>query len=109
MKKKFKIIATLFAVLFLIACIKENHSVRVKNNLAADVNSVKFGTATVGFVASGQTSGYVHIDTGTNLSCTVNKAAGGSITGTGKISGKGTHKWTIYISINGALTIQEDI
>lgn len=101
-----KIVAPLLIVFFT-SCLKENHSVRLQNNYAYQVNNFVAGTASIGNVAAGSTSEYKSISTGNfNISGTTTNNQ--SISGSGSITGKGTHKWTITLSSAGQVTIKED-
>jgi hypothetical protein len=100
---------SLFLVLtfLLSACLKENHSVRFKNNFSEQINSVKIGTADIGNVASGATSDYKSIQSG-NFTISGTSASGQPLNGTGTITGKGKHKWTVTLSNSGTIGIAED-
>jgi len=94
----------LFVILifFLFAECK-NHSVRVKNYLADDLHSLNVGSVQIGEVKSGEMTGYLPIPAGDFVVTANNR-----MIGSGKVNGYGKHKWTIYVSISGALSIAED-
>jgi len=55
----------ILSVIFLFtSCLKDNHSIRLKNNYNEQVDNVVIGTANIGTVAPGATSDYKSINTG---------------------------------------------
>src|SRR3954469_9466478 len=100
--KKIKFILLLsFLTLFLTSCFKENHSVRVKNDYSENLTDISIGTANIGQVDSGSTSGYTSMKTG-NFSISGHTVSGQTLSGTGSVTGKGTHKWTVTINYYGS-------
>ncbi len=104
-----KVICSLLitSIIFLSSCLKENHSIRLKNNYPESINNVVAGTAKIGNVASGATSEYKPIDTG-NFSISGTSSSGQTLSGSGSISGKGTHKWTMTLSSAGQISLVAD-
>jgi hypothetical protein len=94
-------------ILLFTACIKENHTVRFTNNYHLTINSVHIGTAFIGTVDPGQTSQYVKINAG-NFQITGTSSNGGALMGSGTISGKGKHKWTVALNSAGTVSMMED-
>jgi len=98
----------LLSILFLLtSCLKDNHSIRLKNDYPSQINKVVIGNAQIGDVASGTTSDYQPINTG-NFSISGTTNSGQSLSGSGSVSGKGRHKWTITVSGGGQISFTED-
>lgn len=99
----------LFAALLLpfTACVKENHQVRFRNYFRETITNVVIGSANIGTVPAGSTSGYKSINTG-NFSISGQTQNSGPLTGSGTLSGKGKHKWTVTLSAQGTIAISED-
>lgn len=107
MKSKLFYSILLIGIFIFSSCLKERHSVRLKNEYAYDVRNFTAGTANIGDVASGATSDYKSINTG-NFTISGTTSNGQSVAGSGSISGKGTHKWTITLGANGTCSVKED-
>jgi hypothetical protein len=88
-------------------CLKEKHSVRFENNFSQRIDNVVIGNASFGSVNPGVTTEYKPINTG-NFTISGTGANGGQLSGSGTISGKGTHKWTVTLSSSGGVSIAED-
>ena len=106
MKKTVYTLMIVFILLSFFSCLKENHSVRLRNNYSEQINGVTVGNAALGNIPAGSTSEYKAIHTG-NFSISGVTVSGKPLNGSGTISGKGTHKWTITLNAYG-LTIVED-
>jgi len=106
--KKIISLTFLAAIIFLFySCFKENHKIRFRNDYATTIFNAAAGSASFGSVPSGSVSDFQSISTGNfNISGTTN--TGRQLTGSGAVSGKGTHKWTITISTSGHVGIEED-
>jgi hypothetical protein len=107
MKKTITIALLVSLLTFFASCMKEDHSIRLRNDYPHQINNASAGSAQFGDVPSGSTSAYHHISTGSfNLNGTTNN--GQQLTGSGTLSGKGKHKWTITISAGGQISFTED-
>ncbi len=89
------------------ACLKENHTVRFRNNYNSTLTNIVAGNARLGTVTPGQTSGYQSINTG-NFTISGSAANGQVLQGGGSIKGKGKHKWTITLNSSGGISMAED-
>ena len=107
MKKITQIFAFIALLVTFTSCLKEKHSVRFENNFSQRIDNLTIGNASFGSVNPGATTEYKPINTG-NFSISGVSANGGQLSGTGTISGKGTHKWTVTLSSSGGISIAED-
>lgn len=107
MKKTFKTLLILAIVFLMASCLKENHSVRLKNDYYTQINNIRIGNADLGAVPPGQVSGYQSINTG-NFTISGNTNNGQELSGSGSISGKGKHKWTVTVTSTGGVEFKED-
>lgn len=106
MKKVVSVLFTATLLLLLSGCFKPDHSVRFSNKFSLEMTNVTIGNASIGTVAPGETSAYKSISTGNfNIS---GQSATGHLEGSGTISGKGKHKWTVTLGADGKITMQED-
>ncbi len=69
--------------------------------------SVTAGNAKIGTVENGKVSNYYAINSG-NFSISGMSSSGQNLSGSGSVSGRGTHKWTITLSSAGTLSISKD-
>lgn len=103
-----KLIPALFLFAILLAsCGKENHTIRFRNNYSQQINHVQVGSATIGDVQAGSTSDYHAINTG-NFTISGTSTSGQALYGSGSISGKGKHKWTVTLTSAGLISMAED-
>ena len=108
MKKTIKS-ALIFSVIFIFnSCVKEHHFIRFRNNYNEQFNNITIGTANIGSVAPGATSDYKSINSG-NSSIYGSSASGKSLTGSGSISGQGTHSWTMTLDRFGKISCIEEL
>lgn len=105
MKKTLLALVISLAVFF-VSCKKTEHSIRFTNNYTMEVQGVKAGATDLGTVPSGQSSAYASIPEG-DFSITGHTSTG-FLQGTGSVSGKGQHKWTITLGSDKILTLVED-
>lgn len=107
MKRVF-IIAFITAVIFTVSsCLKEKHQIRFKNDYAVTIINAGAGTARFGAVPVNKSSDYQSINTGT-FTIYGSTSSGQLITGSGTVSGKGSHKWTLTIDAAGQVGITKD-
>jgi len=106
------IVTKFFAVIVFIAifnsCLKTpNHSMRIKNLYSIAMTNVSINSTSYGSILSGATTDYKPIDEGnfTVSGATVN---GQTLTGSGTVTGNGTHKWTTTITSSGTLSLTLD-
>jgi hypothetical protein len=103
-----KLLAFTFVMVFFSSCLKDpNHSVRVKNQTGAVLVNVKIGNANFSRIEVGASSSYQPLDEG-DFSVSGTSQNGGIIEGTGKVKGRGTHRWTLTVPANGLLSFIED-
>jgi hypothetical protein len=107
MKKLISLASLSIFFLFFTSCFKEDHRIRFQNNFSLKINDVNAGNANLGSVNSGETTDYASIATG-NFNITGTATNGNKLQGSGSVSGKGKHKWTIKLSSTGGLSISED-
>jgi hypothetical protein len=107
MKKLLSISILVSALFLLTCCVKDDHTVRFKNDFNKTINNVVAGTAQLGTVAPGNTSDYKSINTG-EFKISGSAATGEQLTGEGTITGKGKHRWTITLSPSGIVSMSED-
>lgn len=107
MKKIIPLVLIATVILLFTSCLKENHKIRFQNNFSQTINNIVAGSAHIGTVGAGSTSGYFSINTG-NFSISGSTPAGQQLTGSGSITGKGTHKWTLVLSGSGTLSLSLD-
>jgi hypothetical protein len=107
MKRTIVNLTQMILMLAFMSCMKEDHQVRLTNNFSRTINNVHIGTASLGSVGPGQTSGYQPIQTG-NFSISGQTDNGQNLSGSGTISGKGKHKWTVTLSASGSVSMAED-
>ena len=106
------IITKIFAVIIFIAifnsCLKApNHSMRIKNLYSVAMKDVNINSTSYGSILSGATTDYKPIDEG-NFTVSGSTVNGQILTGSGTVSGNGTHKWTTVINSSGSLTLTSD-
>jgi|SRR5688500_5675754 hypothetical protein len=105
MKKLLSILLLASAIIFT-SC-KEKHTIRFTNNYNESINNARAGNAFFGTVNAGSTSAYHAIDAG-NFDITGTSASGQVLKGTGTVSGKGKHEWTLILSSAGQLSIKNE-
>lgn len=98
--KKIKFLFLSAILLTLSSCLKPDHSLRIENQNARALN-VTVNSTTYGLVTPGNTTPYQDIQEGP-------MQFGGDIQGSGEVSGKGKHKWTMTISGSGKIAVAED-
>jgi hypothetical protein len=104
---KVLLLSTLITIL-LAGCLKDpNHSIRIKNSYSVAMSDVKINSTSYGRVEAGATTDYKHVDEG-NFTLSGSSINGQALTGTGSVTGKGTHKWTLSIHNDGSIGIAED-
>ena len=90
------------------SCTKDpNHSVRFENQFSMKLYNVKIGKASYGTVVPKTITDYKPIDEG-NFSISGTTDTIVVLTGSGTVSGKGTHKWTAKLNDFGSLEFKED-
>ena len=105
---KYFFYALSFTLFFFTSCAKEpSHSIRVNNQYIETINELKINSTDYGTVLSGSISDYKPINEG-NFTMSGKMPSGATLTGSGTVTGKGTHLWTITISNAGLFTILED-
>ncbi len=97
----------LVVALLLTSCSKANHSIRIKNSYSSAFSNVSVGGTSYGSISVGGTTSYKPIDEG-NFSLSGTTVGGQPLTGSGSVSGKGTHKWTLTITSGGSVSFAED-
>lgn len=107
MKKVFTIPLITGVIFTLFSCLKEKHTIRFKNDYAVTIINAGAGSARFGSVSVNTSSDYQSINTG-NFTIYGSTSTGQLITGSGNISGKGSHKWTLTIDAAGQVGISED-
>lgn len=107
MKKTIQHFIFILVVFSFSSCVKENHSIRLKNEYREQLNNVQIGVANIGSVASGGTSEYKPINTG-KFSINGTTSSGQKLSGSGTLKGKGKHNWTLTVSSSGVCTVKED-
>jgi hypothetical protein len=108
MKNKFYFLGILVAVILLSNCAKSpNHSIRVKNSYNEAMQDVKVNSTSYGSVGVGSTTDYKPVSEG-SFALSGSTVSGKILSGSGTVSGKGTHKWTVTITSAGGVTIVED-
>jgi hypothetical protein len=104
MKKTIALIAVI--LIAFCGCRKENHYVRFDNNYHLSVENLRVGTAYFGTVDPGTITEYVSITSG-NFSISGKVSNGAQLTGSGTVSGRGKHKWTITLGADGTIGMYE--
>ncbi len=89
------------------SCTKQGEYIRFANYYSTEVYTVVAGTVDIGDVPSGNTSGYKLINTG-NFSVSGHTSSGQALSGSGSITGSGTHYWTMTLSASGQMSISLD-
>ena len=110
MKNIFKSTLGIFIVMILLlACKKDSsHSIRIKNTYHEALNDVKINSTNYGKIDIGGITDYKPVSEG-NYTITCSDDKGALLkSGTGRIIGSGTHKWTLTIEFNGTTTLVED-
>jgi len=103
-----KVIGILLAIMLLTNCKKApNHSIRVKNSYFESMTDVKVNSTDYGSIAVGVVTEYKPVNAG-SFSMSGSSASGLPLTGSGSVTGNGTHKWTATIAYSGALSLAED-
>lgn len=103
-----KILVMAISTTVLISCSKTpNHSIRIENSYAAAMSDVKINSTSYGQIASGSKTGYKPVNEGT-FSVSGSTVNGQALTGSGSVSGNGTHKWTMTITSTGTVTLKND-
>jgi hypothetical protein len=106
MKKSLYLVLAGF-LFFATSCLKEDHTIRFRNNFRESILNVRLGNADIGTVGIGGVSSYKSITTG-DFNISGNTSSGGTLSGSGSITGKGKHKWTVTLSSSGSITMEED-
>ncbi len=103
-----KLIALTFVMAFFSSCFKDpNHSVRVKNQVGAPLVNVSIGKAKFSRIEAGASSDYQPLDEG-DFTVSGSSTNGGTLSGSGKVKGRGTHKWTLMVPASGSISLTED-
>ncbi len=107
--KSIKLVLVFFiaAGFFLTSCeLEPDHSIRVKNDYGETINSVTIGSVEYGTVPSGEKTEYKPVEEGTHdLSGNTDT---GTLSGTVSVEGNGEHNWTLTITTEGNVEIEED-
>jgi hypothetical protein len=104
--KKLMVVSVL--AFFLWGCTEDpDHSIRIKNQYSEAMSEVKVNSVSYGQVETGATTGYKPVDEG-NFTLSGATVSGLPLTGSGTVTGKGTHKWTLTITSAGGVTMVED-
>lgn len=109
MKNQSRILLGLIIIstILLTSCFKSDHSVRAKNLFTESFTNISVNNASFGKIEVGETTTYRQIEEG-SFAISGTTLSGRPLSGSGNISGKGTHKWTITISTTGVASISED-
>lgn len=83
------------------------NSLRIRNNYPTTIYNTKINSISYGEVGTGTTTGYKPINEG-GFTITGTTTTHGDISGSGSLYGKGEHKWTLTINMNGTGTCTED-
>lgn len=103
---KFLVIAV--SITLFTSCLsKPDHSIRIKNSYTQAMSDVKINSTSFGKIEIGATTDYKPVDDG-DFTVTGTTVSGYPLNGTGSVSGKGKHKWTMTIGSDGKLDIAED-
>ncbi len=103
---KFLVIAV--SITLFTSCLsKPDHSIRIKNSYIQAMSDVKINNTSYGPIEIGATTDYKPVDDG-DFTVTGTTVGGNPLNGTGSVTGKGKHKWTMTIGSNGKLDIEED-
>jgi hypothetical protein len=106
--KKLRVLFLLLPAMFVFSgCLKEDHTIRFRNSFSESLNNVVVGQASFGTIKPGETTEYKSIETG-SFELTGKTASGQDLIGSGNISGKGKHKWTLVLSAGGHISMSED-
>lgn len=104
MKKN--VLIGILSLLLFAACRKEKHSVRFVNEYSEAMIDLGTGQNSFGPLNPGGITAYQSIPSGTFSIYA--RTSNQELKGTGLVSGKGTHKWTIIIEPQGTLSVNED-
>jgi hypothetical protein len=106
---KRSLLSTLFVLMITLfgSCSKDENTIRFKNEYNLTIDNVQIGNAFFGSVSPGSITGYQSIEPG-NFQISGKASNGAPLTGSGSISGKGTHKWTVTLRSSGSVGISED-
>ncbi|HYC28327.1 MAG TPA: hypothetical protein VEB42_05910 [Chitinophagaceae bacterium] len=104
---KIRLFLLMLPAALLLASCKEDHSVRFRNSFSQGLTNVSVGPAYFATVKAGQTTEYKAIETG-NFEIKGKTDNGQVLSGSGSISGKGKHKWTVILSAAGTVSMSED-
>ena len=85
-----------------------NHTIRVKNLYSEPFSNVSINSTSYGKVDVGSTTDYKSVDEGSFTLSGTTVTSKTSLSGSGTVTGKGTHKWTLVITSSGGVTISED-
>jgi len=107
--KTFKILLLIILTgFFLNSCeLEPDHSIRVKNDFSETINNVKIGSVEYGSVSYGSMTGYMPVEEGSHT-LSGNSESGGTLSGSVSVEGNGEHNWTLTITSDGKVEIEED-
>ena len=89
------------------SCLKTEHTVRVKNSYIEAFTDVSVRGTSYGRIESGSTTSYKPIDEG-SFTISGSTVSGQQLSGSGSVTGKGIHKWTLTITTGGGVSLVED-
>jgi hypothetical protein len=108
MKKSISAIMLIAALIIVFsACTKATHSIRIKNNYTQAMTDMKVNETSYGAIAIGATTDYKPVDEG-EFTISGTTSSGFPLSGSGKVTGNGKHKWTMTIGADGKLALSED-
>jgi hypothetical protein len=84
-----------------------DHSIRVKNSFHEALTYIKINGTNYGRIERGSVTEYLPVEEG-NFSISGSTSSGNSLSGSGTVSGPGSHKWTLTINGSGSASIEED-
>ena len=95
------------SVLFFTSCLKADHSLRVKNSYSQPFTNVTVDGTSYGPISVGGTTDYKPLEEG-DFTISGTTTTGSQLSGSGKVTGKGKHKWTMTITAAGGVSIVKD-
>jgi hypothetical protein len=87
--------------------IAPDHSIRIRNNYAKAIDSVKIGTVYYGYIPSGEKTRYKSVEEGSHH-FTGKIASEDDLNGMVSVRGPGVNKWTLRILSSGDFDLRKD-
>jgi hypothetical protein len=97
----------LAAVIVFTGCTKEDHAIRVTNEYHEGFSHLSIDEITFNSIGPGSTTEYKSVAAG-EFNISGHTTGNQVLSGSGKVGGKGKHRWSLIVASDGTLNFRED-